>query len=202
MPPCQSQFLKPTKRRNLVKGSEKDKTFLNPLNYEETIEPTRLPDSLTSTPTQENENLENLENLSGSLNLKAPDTKAPDPRKRRNTPSPLQVIEGYQRISVTKGKQPQMSDATEGQDLGSKATIDEQLAVNNPAPRLGRKRELKQSRARKQRLNPGKVRAVKITRMGESESAMSTSSCLLSGKARSLWAPRAVPLLRRKMDRR
>ena len=52
MPPANLNFRKPTKSRNIVQESEKDKAFLSSLTYEGTIEPNRPPDSLPRIPEQ------------------------------------------------------------------------------------------------------------------------------------------------------
>ena len=47
-----------------------------------------------------------------------------------------------------------MSDATEGQDLAPKAPMNEQLTVNNPASRLGRKQRAKAKQGEKAATEP------------------------------------------------
>ena len=128
-PPRQPPVVTSTKGRNFVQASESGPTFLDPFNSDRAIEPTGPPNTLSTTPTQED------------VPLKKSTSRSSNPMKSANSP---QAHEG---ASESRTKQPRKLDAVEGQDFASRLPMDEQRTVSISI--LRGRHELIRSRARK-----------------------------------------------------
>ena len=166
-PPPQPPVLTPTKGRNFVQGSENSPAFLDPFNSERAIEPTGPPGTLTTVQAEDDSVLRVIQEAGGLPRPHVSDPNASNSGSSRDAPNPPQGGEG---TGGSQATQPQVQDETEGLGSGSKASSDEQLEVSRPIPR--REYELKQSRARKQRLGRSRERVV-MARMATSTASPS-----------------------------
>ena len=163
--PRQPPEMTSTRGRNFVQVSENSPTFLDPFNSERAIEPTGPPNTLTTIPTQEYEPPE--EKSTGRVSIakeagpKAASPNAADQVAAQNiTNSP----QGHDGASGSQAKQPQKVQVMEDQDLGSRSPKDAEGTVRI-STRSGHK--LKQSRAKRPRLNRSRLQAGTMKTKGQ-----------------------------------